>query len=198
MGRRILDLTACRTKVDEKSCFGMIEWKAVREAASRLLPNHTAAAGWEHRNLSFVEQEEVLPLPKDNGAAQGDVDGPLDLSSGIGGGSGSLPCIGVDDPSEIQRLQAEHAMRMQRISNFQLGGPEQLTGADDPRHALASGNRRTPRQAPAPQRTVVAHSVDNSANYTFSVSHLGSPQPRACNSHANSLDRDLRTAPFSL
>ena len=26
-----------RIKVDEKNCFGMIEWKAVREAASRLL-----------------------------------------------------------------------------------------------------------------------------------------------------------------
>ena len=25
---------------------------------------------------------------------------------------------------------------MQRIQNFQLGGPEKLIGADDPRHAL--------------------------------------------------------------
>ena len=33
-----------RIKVDEKNCFGMIEWKAVREAASRFLPKHTAAA----------------------------------------------------------------------------------------------------------------------------------------------------------
>ena len=35
-----------RIKVVEKNCFGMIEWKAVREAASRLLPKHTAAAAW--------------------------------------------------------------------------------------------------------------------------------------------------------
>ena len=27
-----------RTKVDEKNCFGMTEWKAVRDAASRFLP----------------------------------------------------------------------------------------------------------------------------------------------------------------
>ena len=27
-----------RIKVDEKNCFGMIEWGAVRRAASRLLP----------------------------------------------------------------------------------------------------------------------------------------------------------------
>ena len=46
----------------------MIEWKAVREAASRFLRKHTAAAGWEHWNLSHVEQEGVLPLPKDRGA----------------------------------------------------------------------------------------------------------------------------------
>ena len=34
----------------------------------------------------------------------------------------------VRDPSDMQRLQAD--------SNFQLGGPEKITGADDPRHAL--------------------------------------------------------------
>ena len=35
-------------KVDEKIFFGMIECKAVREAASRFLPKHTAAAAWTH------------------------------------------------------------------------------------------------------------------------------------------------------
>ena len=65
-----------RINVDEKNCFGMIEWKAVREAASRFLPMHTAAAGWKHRNLSHVEQEEVSPMPKDRKAERGDVDGP--------------------------------------------------------------------------------------------------------------------------
>ena len=29
-----------RIKVDERNCIGMIEWKAVREAASRFLPKH--------------------------------------------------------------------------------------------------------------------------------------------------------------
>ena len=49
-----------RIKVDEKkNCFEMIERKAVREAASRFLPQHTAAAAatWKHRKLSHVEQE---------------------------------------------------------------------------------------------------------------------------------------------
>ena len=52
----------------------MIEWKAVREAVSRFLPKHTAAAASKHRNLSHVEQEGLSPVPKDRGAEQGDVD----------------------------------------------------------------------------------------------------------------------------
>ena len=79
-----------RIQVDQKNCFGMIEWKAVREAASRFLPKHTAAAAtWKHRNLSHVEQEWLSPMPKDRGAEQGDVDGPLECSLAfrIGGGT---------------------------------------------------------------------------------------------------------------
>ena len=49
---------------------------------------------------------------------------------------GRVPWIGVDDPSEMQRLQAEHSAKMQIISNLQLGGSENLAAADDPRHAL--------------------------------------------------------------
>ena len=47
--------------------------------------------------------------------------------------AGSFPWIGVEDPSEPQ---ADHAARVQESANFQLGGPEKLTGADDPQHAL--------------------------------------------------------------
>ena len=75
-----------RIKVDDRNCFGMIEWKAVREARSRFLPKHTAAAGWKYRNLSHVEQEGVLPMPKDRGAEQGDVDGPLQCRLAFGNG----------------------------------------------------------------------------------------------------------------
>ena len=137
-----------RFKVDGKR-FGMIEWVAVREVASRFLPKHTAAAERKHRNLCHVEQEGVSPMPKDRGAEQGDVDGPLKCSLALGmvaaetrgrvaalQASGGLPWIGADDPSDVQRLQTEHAVRMHRLSNFQLGGPEKLTGTDVPRHAL--------------------------------------------------------------
>ena len=73
-----------RTKVDEKNCFGMIEWKAVREAPSQVLPKHMAAAAWKHRNVSYVEQEGLLPMPKDRGAEHRDVDGQPGLGHGGG------------------------------------------------------------------------------------------------------------------
>ena len=122
-----------RIKVDEKNCFGMIEWQAVREAASRFLPKHTAAAAWKHRNVSFVEQEGLSPLPKDRGAEQGDVDGLLECSLAEVEARGSIaarqlagthPWIGVNDYAEEQRLRVDHAARMQESANFQLGGPE--------------------------------------------------------------------------
>ena len=69
-----------RVKVDEKIYFGMIGLQALREAASRFHPKHTAAATWKHRNLSHVEQEGLPPMPKDRGAEKGDVDGPLECS----------------------------------------------------------------------------------------------------------------------
>ena len=54
-----------RIKVDEKNCLGMIEWRAVREAAARLFPKHTASAAWNHRNVSHVEHDGHPPMPKD-------------------------------------------------------------------------------------------------------------------------------------
>ena len=115
MGRGALAEPRARIKVDEK-CFGMIEWKAVREASSRFLPKHTAAAAWKHRDLSHVEQDGLAPVPEDRGAEQGDGDGPLECSLVLA--SGSLPWIGVVDPSELQRLQADHAVRLQETANL--------------------------------------------------------------------------------
>ena len=67
-----LDTPLARIKVDETNCFGMIEYGAVRNSASNLLPKYAA------RQL----------MPKDRGAEQGDVDGPLEcIHSGIGDGS---------------------------------------------------------------------------------------------------------------
>ena len=80
------DEPVARIKVDEKNCFGMIEWQAVRVAASRFLPKHTAAAAWKYQNLSRVEQQGLPPMPKDRGAEQGDVDGLFRVQPGFGNG----------------------------------------------------------------------------------------------------------------
>ena len=66
-------------------------------------------------------------MPKDRRAEQGNGGGHLERS---------LPWVGVDDPSDFQHLQADHATRVQESANFQLGNFEKLTGAHDPRHAL--------------------------------------------------------------
>ena len=50
--------------------------------------------------------------------------------------AGTLPWIGVNDPAEEQRLQADHPARLQESAKFQLGGLEKLTGAHDPEDAL--------------------------------------------------------------
>ena len=63
----------------------MIEWNAVRKAAAHFLPKHTETVGWKHRNFSHVEQEGLPLMPKDRGAEQGDVDGPMErtIASGM-------------------------------------------------------------------------------------------------------------------
>ena len=70
-------------------------------------------------------------MPKDRGAQQGDVDGPLECSLALGlvaaetcgrvalqQASGSFPWIGVDDPSDLPRLQAKHTAKRERAPTF--------------------------------------------------------------------------------
>ena len=70
-----LRVPLARIKVEEKNCFGMIEWNAVCEAASRFLPRHTAAAAGNIETCPMLNRYG-LSMPKDRGAGQGDVDGP--------------------------------------------------------------------------------------------------------------------------
>ena len=101
----------------------------MRKSAALFLPKHTATAGWFH--LEHTKDFRQCP-------GQGNVDGPLECSLALGmfavetrgraaaqQASGSLPWIGVDDPS-VQRLQAEHTANFQMVTNFQLGGPEKV------------------------------------------------------------------------
>ena len=88
-------------------------------------------------------------MSKDRGAEQGDVDGPLECCLALGlvaaevrgnilarQAAGTLTQIGVNDPAEVQRLQADCAARVQESANFQPDGPDLPTGAHDPQHAL--------------------------------------------------------------
>ena len=52
-------------------------------------------------------------------------------------------------------------------------GPSSTVSSPTSRAAWC--NRRTPRQAPTPQRPNVADSVDNSASHTRGVPHIGEP-----------------------
>ena len=126
-----------RIKVDEKNCFWDDRMGGSARGGVAVSPKHTAAAAaWKHRNVFHVEQEGLLPMPKDRGAEQGDVDGPLECSLALGmvaaeargsipprQAAGTLPWIGVNDPAEELRLQADHAARLQESAIFQLGGP---------------------------------------------------------------------------
>ena len=83
-------------------------------------------------------------MPQDRGAEQGDVDGTLECGLALGmvaaetrmrvavqQAAGNLPCIGVEDSLEEQRLQTDHASKMQKVSKFQVCGPAKLTGLAD-------------------------------------------------------------------
>ena len=79
-----LDRPLARIKVDEKNCFGRLEWPSVRTATRKALPRHFAVASWKHHSMSQVEQPGVKPAPKARGAEQGDVDDPLECSLTLG------------------------------------------------------------------------------------------------------------------
>ena len=92
-------------------------------------------------------------MPKDLGAEQGDVDGPLQCSLAFGmaaetrmciaavQAAGSLPWIGATDDAEPQQLRADHATRPRKSANFQLGGQEK---APCPRPTTRIAEKRRP------------------------------------------------------
>ena len=72
----------------------------------------------KHRNLSHVEQEELPPMPKDRGAEQGDVDGPLALDMATANtrgliaarqAEGTLPWIGTEGQAPASELRSQNA-----------------------------------------------------------------------------------------
>ena len=154
-----LERPLARIKVDEKNCFGMLEWPAVRKAAREALPRHYAVACWKHQEASYVEQQGVDPVPKDRGAEQGDVDGPLECSLTLGKvaantrsavhaqqRSGDLPWATTQDSTirAAEREYDERGSRAQQWSNTPPAERREAGGAllvtTDPQHEVqASG-----------------------------------------------------------
>ena len=118
------------------------EWNAARNSASSLLPKHAAVAGWKHRALSFMEHEgkdrhqnteeqntEMLmvfwcSLPLGVVAAEARLHVAGQQLAGI------VPWVGAMSNEEMQRLQDKCQCNMLLLQNFQLVGPDRLTGAD--------------------------------------------------------------------
>ena len=57
-----------RVKIDEKSCFGLLSWDAIRKAAAKHLPRRWSVLCRKHQEVSQVEQQGVPATPKDRGA----------------------------------------------------------------------------------------------------------------------------------
>ena len=94
-----------------------------------------------------MKQEAVKSMPKDRGAEQGDVDGPLECSLALGmvaaearlhvATSGGNPAAGWCQQSwRSAKTPNFFQSTMLLLQNFPTGGSEKLTGADDPRHAV--------------------------------------------------------------
>ena len=126
-----------RIKVDEKNCFGSFEWGAIRSATIQTLPHHAAVASWKHSQQSFVEQDGVEAVPKDRGAEQGDVDGPLEASLVLGQiaatarqtvhsaqRSGDFQWA-VDGADAKERARAAYDDHMMRAAAWQAATPAQ-------------------------------------------------------------------------
>ena len=141
----LLTKPVARIKVDEKNCFGSLEWDSVRKAALEAHPKHAAVAAWKHAAVSYVEQEGVPPQPKDRGAEQGDVDGPKECALTLGlvarnarsmihqqQRAGDLPWT-CDGAEELNAAQADFDNRSLATRTFQ----EQALGCVvDPRHEI--------------------------------------------------------------
>ena len=62
-------------------------------------------------------------MPKDRSLALGMVAAETRGSIAARQAAGTLPWIGVKDPAQEERLQADHAARMQESGNFQFWWP---------------------------------------------------------------------------
>ena len=62
-----------RIKVDEKKCYGMIEWRGVRKPQSNFCPNARRAVR-KYRRILHAKKERVELMPCDTGDKHGEAD----------------------------------------------------------------------------------------------------------------------------
>ena len=86
----------------------------MREAASRFSPSTRQQQRGNIETSLMLFQKGSRLMPKDRGAEQGPILQPGFSDGGVAAqqASSSLPWIGVADPSDFQRLPAEHAVRL--------------------------------------------------------------------------------------
>ena len=126
-----------RIKIDERNCYGRLEWPAIRAATLQSAPRHFAATCWKHAAASHVEQEGVAPTTKDRGAEQGDVDGSVECSVTLGGvaadtrsavhakqRNGELPWT-VPSQEEAAHAAEEFDQRGARVATWKALEPSQ-------------------------------------------------------------------------
>ncbi len=153
-----LERPLARIKIDERNCFGSLEWPAIRRASQEELPRHFVVACWKHAAVSAVEQQGVAPAAKDRGAEQGDVDGPLECSLTLGGVAtetrrqvherqrrGLLPWA-AESAAAARAADEEFDRRSERAVAWRALTPAQRREADsgggilpDPLHEVQSG-----------------------------------------------------------
>ena len=131
-----------------KNCFGMIECgtQFVRQRVTffpstplrrcgNTEPCHTLSKRDSRCPRIVVQSKEMSMAPLECSLALGRVAAGTRVRVAAQQAACTLPWIGVDDPLEEQRLQAEHASKTQNVQHFQLGGQQNSPELDDKRHA---------------------------------------------------------------
>ena len=108
-------------------------------------------ASWKHAASSYVEQEGVEPAPKNRGAEQGDVDGPLECSIALAQVArqtrinvaslqrrDELPWI-ADNEASIEAARADFDGRVARAHAFEADPGTDEVVRIDPRHEVQIG-----------------------------------------------------------
>ena len=150
-----VDRVLARIKIDERNCYGSLEWPAIREATRAALPKHLPVLCWKHAAASEAKQPGAPAAAKDRVAEQGDVDGSVECSVALGNiatktwqsihamqRSGALPWA-TSRPDGPTEAMAEFDERQTRAAAWAALEPAQRRSSEgsktmipDPRHEI--------------------------------------------------------------